>query len=181
MGRRIQGFVAVLAAVFMVSGVATASTGALDQSFITPSNLADVISNVCPWAGQTFTAGRTGQLTGVELEVNGFAPNLLSVQAWSVTHGVPGREHGSVTLASSSALSGQFITFPQRLHVTKDHQYALVAHYEGELTGENGGLWGGAVENKYRGGTMITKCVGQGWRANHDGYDVHFQTYVSGK
>jgi hypothetical protein len=180
--RRLVVAVTAFTAAVALTGVAAASTGTLDQSFTRSGNLSEVISSVCPYAGQTFTAGRTGTLTGVELDVFGFVPNLLNVQFRTVTDtGIPSNTIlGHITLPSNSSVLGQMVTFPQRIHITAGRQYAIVAHYEGSIDAYyDGGLWNGGTENAYASGAMVVHCINAGWRTNHDGWDLHFQDYVA--
>jgi hypothetical protein len=182
-GRGTKTALLVATAAFIGMCATASAAGELDQSFTRPTSLFNVISSVCPYAGQTFTAGRTGWLAAVEVEVfagEGVPLPLLSVEIRGVTaSGVPSSEIlGRTTLASSSSLLGQQIVFPQRIHITAGQRYAIVVHYDGELGDFGEGLWSGGVENQYRAGALVIRCGGGTWQTVSDGYDVHFQTYI---
>jgi len=104
----------------------------LDQSFTSPTNLSASINECCAYIGQTFTAGRTGVLSGVSIDVTGWNTSLpLHVAIRAVdSAGLPtSTVLGETVLDSSSSPLTRLITFPQDIHVTAGTQYAIAANY----------------------------------------------------
>ena len=91
----------------------------VDQSFTSPSNLATVINECCRFIGQTFTAGLTGTLTGVNIDVgparsDSVLPLLVAIR--TVTGSFPSSTVlSSTTLARGGATLSELIVFPQAL------------------------------------------------------------------
>jgi hypothetical protein len=157
----------------------------LDQSFTTPANLSSAINDCCAYVGQTFTAGRTGVLLGINVDVSGQNTSLpLHVAIRGVdSFGLPSSTVlGETVLGSSSAPLTQLITFPQSVRVTAGARYAIVVNYQGappQGPPNALGSWTGAVGDAYRaGGGVFSFNGGVTWSSADEGFDSHFQTYV---
>jgi hypothetical protein len=166
-------------------GIAVVEALTLDQSFTSPSGLFADINECCRFVAQTFTAGLTGTLGGVNIEVRSISVFPLHVAIRTVIDGVPSTTVlGETTLSSSSAPLSLLITFPQVIHITAGVQYAIVVNYEGAPPpgpGQSQGIWSGAIGDSYPGGRGYASFFdGISWfqLAVPDG-DLHFQTYVN--
>lgn len=156
----------------------------VDQSFTGgPNDLGAIINECCAFVAQTFTAGRTGVLTGVSVDVLGYGTSRLRVQIRTVTSEVPTETVlGETVLDSNGASLSQVITFPTPIAITAGVQYAIVLSYEGAPpagAGQGQGSWSGGTGDQYAGGQLLAKGIVNptGWFA-YPTYDVHFVTYV---
>jgi hypothetical protein len=158
----------------------------VDQSFTSPTNLGASINDCCAFVAQTFTAGRTGTLAGVNIDVSSTPNNPfpLHVAIHTVTgNGEPSSTIlGETTLNSNSAPLSLLITFPQVINIVAGKQYAIVVNYQGAPPsfGQGQGVWSGATGNVYTGGDLYFSVAGSSWFPSSLGnHDVHFQTYVT--
>jgi hypothetical protein len=166
-------------------GIASAAP-TLDQSFTSPSNLSGLINECCAYIGQTFTAGRTGVLSGVNIDVTAFRTSLpLNVAIRAVdSSGLPSSTVlGDAGLESSTSPLTRLITFPQDIPVAAGTQYAIVVNYDRappEGPGNALGTWYGASGDGYpRGHEVYSFDYGVTWSSySSEGFDLHFQTYV---
>jgi hypothetical protein len=155
----------------------------LDQSFTVPSSFGAVINDCCRFVAQTFTAGLSGTLAGVNLSVESASSFPLHVAIRTVQpSGVPSSTVlGETTLSSSSAPLSLLITFPQTIQITAGVQYAIVVNYEGAPPPERGrslGSWpGGAFDGYPAGRSFASFADGISWFENL--IDLHFRTYVT--
>jgi len=154
----------------------------VDQSFTSPTNLYGNINEGDRFIAQTFTAGLTGNLAGVNIHVESSSEFLLHVAIRAVTGGVPSSTVlGETTLSSSSAPLSLFITFPQPVNIVTGVQYAIVVNYEGAPPpgpGQVQGFWMGAIGDLYTGGDVYASYLdGISW-SWFQGDDLHFRTYV---
>src|SRR5215470_10448573 len=80
-------------------------TTVIDQSFTSQTNFGGNINECCKFVAQTFTAGLTGTLAGINLDVTSGSSFPLHVAIRTVTaSGIPGPTIlGETTLGSSSA------------------------------------------------------------------------------
>ena len=128
------GFAAmVVAATLLVPSLAMAGT--LDQQQPTVGSM-ELNAHSTQSVAQTFTAGLTGKLDQVDLNLNksGTPPVPLIVELRDVSAGLP----GSAVLASQSVLASSVVAFPGSGwvpfafptpgSVTAGTQYAIVAH-----------------------------------------------------
>lgn len=155
---------------------------ALDQSFTAPQNLFSMINEGFRYIAQTFTAGMTGTLAGINIDVEGYGVYPLHVAVHSVTGGMPSTTIlGETTLISSSAPLSQFITFPGVINIVAGVEYAIVVDYPGAPPPgpmQAQGYWKGAVGDVYTGGDHYASNDGSSWYEGGMGFDSHFQTYV---
>jgi len=156
----------------------------LDQSFTFPANLSGAINECCAFVGQTYTAGVTGTLAGISIEVVSSSAFPLHVAIRSVAGGLPTSAIlGDVTLSSSSTALSQLIVFPQAIPQVAGVQYAIIVNYPGAPPaggGQGQGSWGGATGNAYpRGDLVISFNGGVSWIAESADFDLHFKTFIS--
>ena len=144
-------------------GAARADT--IDQSF-TPTiiNAGADINECCAFIGQTYTAGLTGMLAGVSVNVrefNGF--NFpLNVQIRSVVGGLPTTTILGQTSTTAFSLN-DVITFPQSIDQVSGTQYAIVVSFLGAPPagpGQQVGVWDGAAGNLYPLGDLVASPDG---------------------
>jgi hypothetical protein len=181
-----HGIVLVLALAVGIEAAPTAhaasSSIVLDQSFISPPGLGVGINGCCKFVAQTFTAGLSGTLYGVNIHVDSVtvSPYPLHVEIRTVgSSGAPSSTSlGETTLASNSAPLSLLITFPQTIEITAGVQYAIVVSSEGAPPGQAQGSWQGSYSNPYPGGALYL-FDGIRWFQLSSLYDGHFQTYVS--
>jgi hypothetical protein len=148
------------------TGIAVVEALTLDQSFTSPTDLGADINECCRFAAQTFTAGLTGTLGAVSIDVGSTSRFPLHVAVRTVIDGVPSPTVlGETTLSPSSAPLSLLITFPQVIHIAAGVQYAIVVNYEGAPPpgpGQSQGIWAGATGDQYRGG----RCISAFWMAS---------------
>jgi chitodextrinase len=157
---------------------------ALDQSFTTPTNLGSNINEGFRFIAQTYTAGANGVLRGVAIEVFSNSSFTLHVAVRDTTAGSPNDVILADTrLAAGGATLNDVIALPVAVQQVAGHRYAIVVDYpDAPPPGPNQlqGNWLGATGNVYpRGGNMASND-GRTWTSfEGNGFDVHFQTYVS--
>jgi len=158
----------------------------LDQSFIAPNNLGADINEGAAFVAQTFTAGLTGTLAGVNIDVTSptNSPFFLHVAIRTVTgNGEPSSTILSeTTLNSNSAPLSLLITFPQVITIVAGEKYAIAVNYPGAVpgTGQSQGIWAGAPGDFYPAGDLFFSIDGSSWVPSSLGdHDVHFQTFVT--
>jgi hypothetical protein len=154
----------------------------VDQSFTEPTNLGANINECCAFIGQTFTAGRTGLLEGINIDVAGFGSTHLHVAIRTVQNGTPtATVLGETVLPTNTALLSDLIKFPQQIRVEAGIQYTIVVNYEGAPPpgpGQFQGIWYGATGDPYQRGALVGSVDGSSWFESSQN-DVHFRTYVS--
>jgi len=157
----------------------------LDQSFTFPANLGAAINECCAFIGQTYTAGVTGTLAGISIEVVSSSAFPLHVAIRTVAGGLPTTTVlGDVTLSSSSSALSQLIVFLQSIPQVAGVQYAIIVNYLGAPPtggGQGQGSWGGATGNAYAGGDLVISFNGGvSWLAESpNNFDLHFKTFVT--
>jgi hypothetical protein len=163
----------------------------LDQSFTTPSNLTTLINEGFDLVAQTFTAGLTGELAAVTIDVlpTAIAVPPLRVSIYSVSGGFPTSTIlASQTLSTVGSDLSNLITFDQPVSIVAGTQYALAVNYPSAPphgVGQAQGSWGGAVGNLYLGGQEFLGSFSPSgditWFSfpEDTNFDLHFQTYVS--
>jgi len=163
---------------FVVPNLLAAQT-VIDQSFTSPTTGLALYGDYA-FIAQTFTAGLTGALAGVNINVNSSSPFPLQVAIHTVTSsGEPSSTIlGNTTLTQSSAPLSLLITFPQTINMIAGVQYAIVVNFEGAPPNRPEGVWYGAGGNYYTGGEAYASIDGSSWLAGED-FDLHFQTYVT--
>lgn len=158
----------------------------VDQSFTSPNGLGAAINECCKFIAQTFTAGRSGTLAGVNIDVLSFEPTMrfpLHVAIRTVT---PGGEPGPTILGETTLPGGAplslLIRFPQTITIQAGVQYAIVVNFDGAPPPGPGralGGWAGGTGDPYPGGKLyFSQFDGSSWFQSNDG-DLHFRTYVT--
>jgi hypothetical protein len=158
----------------------------LDQSFITGNDLSDGLYGRPVLMAQSFTAGISGTLQGVAIDVTAIDPSLVArIQIEAIAGGVP----SNVVLGQARAASGDLavttvIPFSTAIPQVAGQQYAILVDYPEAppfVDGiENTASWNGSDGNLYPGGTLLsTFDNGTTWQSfESDGFDLHFQTFV---
>jgi hypothetical protein len=162
---------------------AASSSIVLDQSFTSPPGLGVGINGCCKFVAQTFTAGLSGTLYGVNIDLYSVtvSPYPLHVEIRTVgSSGEPSSTIlGETTLASSIVPLSLLITFPQTIEITAGVQYAIVVSFEGAPPGQTQGSWQGSYSNPYPGGALYLFDGIRWFQLGSLEADGHFQTYVS--
>jgi hypothetical protein len=177
----------IVAVLMMMPAPAALATPVVDQSHTTTlptSSLSAAINEGCKYMAQTFTAGITGTLTGVNLSIDsnpGAPPMRVAIRA--VLNGVPYGAPLSVRyLFNPEAPLSRLITFPQQIPVVAGGSYAIVVSYKGSL-GHGWGWWDGSTGDLYlRGRNISGECPSYStprfWYWWPKSFDLHFRTYV---
>jgi hypothetical protein len=188
--RAVRRVVALTAlSVFLVlQEVPAEATPVLDQSFTSGDDLVAIINEGCKFVAQTFTAGLTGTLSGINIDVASYNSQVsypLRVTIRTVRHRRPtSTVLGVVALRRNNAPLSRLITFPQAIEVSAGAKYAIVVNYKGAPPpgpGQGLGYWRGATGDAYPRGMLLSggPCIGDSlfWHT-YPAYDVHFRTYV---
>jgi len=176
------------------AGDVVLSKPSLDQSNVQVSDNGFAFSSTA-WAGQTFTAGVSGQLTQLDADLfcsgcTGTTPNLtVSIRATNVS-GVPtGADLASATLTGFSG-SGYFaVTFGSPATVVAGTKYAIVLRATANPSAGTyayvcscAGTTPGENMNPYTGGQRVTSPnSGTTWSADttSGGRDLGFHVHVN--
>jgi hypothetical protein len=164
----------------------------LDQSFTMTSSAGSVsayINEAVIYVAQTFTAGVSGYLTGVNIDVLSQPTGSLPISPFPITVSILATSNGiptSTILASAvvgpgSVGLGSLVSFVQPFQVVAGTQYAIAVSYVGPPppgAGEGQGLWIGALGSGYAAGSTFTSVDGTHWSGSSAG-DLFFQTYVA--
>lgn len=154
-----------------------------DQSYTAPGNAAAAFSGPSQYVAQTFTAGVTGALTGVSIDVASGDVGELYVRVVGVTNGVP---NGTVlgerflwtpTLEPMSSAPLSYVISFAPIYVTAGTQYAIVVTYTG---GPTHGTWTGGEGDPYPGGSVFLgeEYTLTQWTPAQADLDLHFRTFV---
>jgi len=171
-----------------------APAAVLDQSFVAPSDVQFAILTG-QFIGQTYTAGVTGRLAAVNLDIGfcmpfqGCTPITdtrfpMQISIYDTVNGLPTTVLGSATLpAGQAAPLSLLITFPQAIAEIAGEQHAIVVNFPGSTPGTccpfpNNGIWIGSGVNPYPGGAILDSNDGGVSWSTDSRFDLHFQTYV---
>jgi len=170
-----------------------APAAVLDQSFVAPGDVFEAILGG-QYIGQTYTAGVTGRLVGVNLDISfcifpGCIPITdtrfpMQISIYDTANGRPTTTLGSATLpAGQEAPLSLLITFSQAITEVAGEQHAIVVNFPGSTLGPccpfpNNGIWNGSGVNPYPGGTFVVSVDGGVSWLTDSRFDLHFQTYV---
>ena len=169
------------------STCAPPQTAQLDQSFTTPSDLSAGLYGLPVFEAQSYTAGITGTLQGVALNITAVDPTLRArIQIRSMTAaGVPSNTTLGETRANPGNLSlATVIPFSTSIPQVAGQQYAILVDYPEAPPFEDASIeaadWIGATGNAYPAGTLMsTFDNGATWQSfAAEGFDVHFRTFV---
>ncbi|MGZ6268032.1 MAG: hypothetical protein ACXWNR_05670 [Candidatus Limnocylindrales bacterium] len=176
MRRAVPALAAGMLLVALLPGAAMGSPlppGALDQSNDPAPGAAHTIGTPGSIA-QTFTVGKTGLLTRIQLYVNGTGPMTVSVNPTS--GGLPtGAPLASSTSGFTSFEGWLDFPFASPVSVTAGVKYAIVFN-----TGTLAAAWGSL--DTYSGGQALIFTSSwvsfQDWQATSTFYDFAFKTFV---
>ncbi len=172
----------LLAAMLLFTASANADT--IDQSSVA-SGLTAIFNGCCGFIAQTYTAGLTGSLTGINIDIyflnQSSFPMLIEIR--TVSGGLP----TSTVLTSTTLAAGQtsplsqLITFPTAIAQIAGTEYAIVVSFTGTAPPSHlGGSWGGGTGNPYLAGDSFGSSNGNGgWFNLGPGNDLNFQTHVN--
>lgn len=155
----------------------------LDQSFTQGGDLGTIINDCCAYVAQTYTAGLSGILSAVSVDITAFGDPLpLDVEIRTVVNGLPTTTILGETTTMNFSIN-DMILFNQDITQVAGTQYAIVVHFDGAPPPPDAlGVWNGATGNLYTGGDDLLSfdngqtfcfCGGQ------DNFDSHFKTYVN--
>jgi hypothetical protein len=160
----------------------------LDQSFTAGNDLSDGLFGKPALMAQTYTAGVTGTLQGVAIDVDSFTTFVARVQIEALTPGgVPNNVVlGQARASTSGTLSlNTVIPFSTTIAQVAGQQYAILVDYPDAPMFFNGqdiaGEWNGTDGNLYSAGTLFTTFDnGVTWTSSQaNGFDLHFKTFVT--
>jgi hypothetical protein len=159
-----------------------------DQSFTTPTDISVSFAAVpLTYVAQTFTAGQSGILRAVTIDMVPASEGDIRVDIRAVANGVPTDKVLANHLLSldelqelaANPLSYQ-ITIPDT-YITAGTQYAIVINYNSYTNHFiPQGMWFGAQGDHYTGGAAFTaaEAATLNWTPEPDGRDLHFRTFV---
>ena len=169
------------------STCAPPQTELLDQSFTTPSDLSAGLFGLPVSEAQSYTAGITGTLQGVAIDVTAVDQTLVArIRIETVSSGIP----TNVVLGTARASGGgnlsinTVIPFSTPIPQVAGQQYAILVDYPEAPPFEDNILetadWNGATGNAYPAGTLLSTFDGGAtWQSfAAEGFDVHFRTFV---
>jgi len=182
---------AAVAALVAPPSTAYAATPDVDQEYTAPGFAIALLSECCRYSAQTFTAGTSGTLVGVNVDVtNDLVPSSSPMHVAIRTVGSDGFPTGTVLgdaiVSAGSASLSDFIGFPQVVDVSAGVQYAIVIDYPfgpGPGPGHVQGLWHGGSGDPYPRGLFVSSFDdGIVWfnaAGSIRDFDMHFRTYVA--
>ena len=169
------------------STCAPPQTARLDQSFTTPSDLSAGLYGLPVAEAQSYTAGISGTLQGVAVDVTAVDQTLVArIRIESVSGGIP----TNVVLGQARASGGgnlsinTVIPFSTPIPQVAGQQYAILVDYPEAPPFHDGIIeaadWIGATGNAYPAGTLLSTFDGGAtWQSYaSEGFDVHFRTFV---
>ena len=163
-------------------------TAQLDQSFTSPSDLSDGLYGHPVLMAQSYTAGISGSLQGVAIDVTAIDPaKIARVQIEAISAGFPSNTVlGQARASKSGDLDlNTVIPFTSAIPQVAGQRYAIVVDYPEAPTFVNGiqntASWNGSDGNAYAAGTMYSSFDnGAHWQSNEsNGFDLHFRTFVT--
>jgi hypothetical protein len=155
-----------------------------DQRFDAPVDLGADINEGFRMVAQTYTAGVTGKLYGVAVDVFGFGTFPLRVSIRGVSGGAPSDTIlGTTQTSANDSPLAREVRFATAIPQVAGYSYAIVVDYPGappQGAGRSQGIWSGATGNLYPAGGLFFSNDGHSWVSQAEfGFDVHFATYVA--
>jgi hypothetical protein len=159
-----------------------------DQSFTTPTDISISFAALpLTYVAQTFTAGQSGILRAVAIDMLPASEGDVRVDVRAVVNGVPTDmvlanhqlSFDELQVLAADPLAYQ-ITFPDT-YITAGTQYAIVINYTSYTnTFIPQGMWFGAQGDPYTGGAAFTAgdAATLNWIPEPNGRDLHFRTFV---
>jgi hypothetical protein len=194
MKRRVAGLGVSLAALGALLIPAAASAGTLDQEQALSSGAShsiyddDGMGSSGQSVAQTFTAGLTGDLDQVDMNISKFGTPTadLTVQIWDTVGGTPVNVLATESVpAASLTTTPAFtpVTFDPRVPVTAGTQYAIVAWAATPFASPYS--WTEAGANPYAAGELRVQLAPNAspptpgfWGPSGATFDMTFRTYV---
>ncbi|MDQ1700366.1 MAG: hypothetical protein QOG34_2229 [Frankiaceae bacterium] len=165
-------------------GGAGAAGHVLDQSSADAGYTIGIFSNQT--LGETFTAGATGNLDQVDLDIGyqtaASVPTLTALIT-STSSGLPATTLATAVIPRSSVNTGSpdwvQVAISPAVPVTAGTQYAIVLVSPAPSPGDTAYIWASSLfVDSYSGGTAVVDA-GSGWGVNRAGNDMAFKTYVA--
>ena len=172
--------VPVLIVSVLLGITANCSASVTDQEFVGPYNTGANIGEGYQFVAMTYTAGITGTLAGLNVDVLGLNSNYpLHVAIHGVSQNEPTSTIlGDALLATNGADLSQLITFPNQIAQTAGSEYAIVLDYQTAAgSGLGKGVWKGYSSGGYNGGQLFYSNDSVNWTTNGPDWDLHFRTY----
>jgi hypothetical protein len=172
---------AVVATAGLLGAAPAAAQGTLDQSFTDTSGAIGVFGAI--QLAQTFTAGRTGLLPEVDLELEGEGnPLTVDIETADANHHPSGTVLASTTIPASAVLPGVFrwtpAVFSAPTFVVAGTQYAIVLADPANMGNGGGGFVARYGDSTYPGGYgLVSMDSGTTW-FDFRGEALGFKTYV---
>jgi len=166
-------------------GGAGAAVHVLDQSSTDAGYAIGIFGNQT--LGETFTAGATGNLDQVDLDVgyltNAAVPTLTALITSTSSAGVPATTLATAVIPRSSVNTGSpdWVQVPisPAVPVAAGTQYAVVLASPASTAGGTAYEWASSLfVDSYSGGVAMVDA-GSGWGVNQAGIDMAFKTYVA--
>lgn len=191
MTRKARGHVVRVAAVAVTSGAlllgpggAGAAVHVLDQSSTDAGFSIGIFDNQT--LGETFTAGATGNLDQVDLDVgyqSAASVPTLTALITSTSSGLPATTLATAVIPRSSVNTGSpdwvQIAISPAVPVTAGTEYAVVLVSPASTTDGTAYEWASSLfVDSYPGGAGVVDA-GSGWAVNRAGVDMAFKTYVA--
>jgi hypothetical protein len=159
-----------------------------DQSFTTPTDIHIGFAAVpLTYVAQTFTAGQSGILRAVAIDIDPGVGRDLRVDIRKVSDGMPTDTVLANRLLSEDELQqlavdplSYQITMPD-VYVTAGKKYAIVINFNSYMNDIiPQGKWFGAQGDRYTRGAAFTAADGPTltWTREPKGRDLHFRTFV---
>lgn len=182
---RVRPVLAAIVVGFLLFGItSTSRADTIDQSFVgPPTGINGGVSGSFTYLAQTYTAGITGVLTGINIDVLTLQPAALEVSILTVSGGVPTATIlGTTTLAvGQSAPLSLLITFPQVITQIAGTQYTIAVGYPSAPplppNAPANGFWTLTLGNPFPSGQVFYGNDFSNWNS-YASADAYFQTYV---
>jgi hypothetical protein len=159
---------------------APAGQACLDQEIDGPAVGGIDINEGSRHVAQTYTAGITGVLYAVAIEVKGLGTHQLRVAVRDVANGIPTASVlGETLLPSNQSPFPTLITFPTAIEQIAGRQYAVVVDYPQAPSSGAGrveGSWSIVAGARYPGGASMSLQESGAWRTWE--FDALLRTYV---
>lgn len=185
-GRFVRAAVVAVAGAGLLIGPggAGAAVHVLDQSSTDAGFAIGIFSNQT--LGQTFTAGTTGNLDQVDLDVGYVTATsvpTLTALITSTSAGLPTTTLATAVIPRSSVNTGSpdwaQVAISPAVPVTAGTQYAIVLISPASAGGDVAYNWASSLfVDSYSGGAAVVDA-GSGWGLNRAGNDMAFKTYVA--
>jgi len=154
----------------------------LDQSMTGSTNLGANINEGVRAVAQTFTAGRSGTLAGVAVQIDAAKSYPLHLALRASGQSGPGAILDEVTLTTAGSALSQVILFPKSVPIAKGTRYAISADYPSAPppgAGQAVAMWGGQSGDPYpAGGSWSSVAGATGTWASDPSGDLFFRVYV---